>query len=328
MSSPPAMHSPPDAPSCSLIVPVYGNEENIPSLLARFAELSTAIEGGLEIVCVVDGSPDRSHERLAAGLVEAAYPSQLLLLSRNFGSFAAIREGLATARGPYFTVMAADLQEPAAWVIDSLKALRQDECDVALGMRVARADPLLSRLSSSLFWGAYRRLIQRELPAGGVDVFACNEAFRDHLLKFGESHTSLVGQLLWLGFRRKLVPYARQERTHGRSAWRFGHKIKYLLDSVYSFSDLPIRLFLALGSLGLLASIAMGLLVLVSRLTGAISVPGYSATIIVIVFFSALNMLGLGIIGSYVWRAYENTKARPLAIVMHRQAFGPARTNT
>ena len=308
---------------CILIVPVYRNEENIPALLERFAQLNRQVSGGIDVVCVVDGSPDRSYELLATGLATAPFASHLLSLSRNFGSFAAIREGLKAADGRYFAVMAADLQEPPALIIDSFAALQADECDIALGNRVARDDPWLTRLASGVFWGIYRTFIQRELPKGGVDVFACNAAFRDELLKFHEANTSLVGQLLWLGFRRKLIPYARQPRQHGKSAWRFSQKLKYLMDSIYAFSDLPIKIFVALGVLGVITSTAMGLVVFVSRVSGAIAVPGYSATVIAIVFFAGLNMLGLGIIGSYVWRAYENTKARPLAVVMHARRFLP-----
>jgi polyisoprenyl-phosphate glycosyltransferase len=321
MSSMPATAS---GPECALIVPVYRNEENIALLLERFAELNRAVSGGIEVVCVVDGSPDRSYELLQTGLTNAPYPSRLLLLSRNFGSFAAIREGLKAADYRYFAVMAADLQEPPELTTASFAALRNDECDIALGTRVARADSLLTRVSSGLFWGLYRGLIQRELPPGGVDVFACNRAFRDQLLAFQEANTSLVGQLLWLGFRRKLIPYARQPRQHGSSAWGFGRKLKYLLDSIYSFSDLPIKLFVALGAMGVAASVIMGLVVLINRITGGIAVPGYTATIIAIVFFAGLNMVGLGIIGSYVWRAFENTKARPLAVVMREHRFGAA----
>ena len=317
------MMGPEMAAECTLIVPVYRNEENIPELLGRFAQLHRQVSGGINVVCVVDGSPDRSFELLATGLVDAPYVSLLLSLSRNFGSFAAIREGLKAADGRYFAVMAADLQEPPALIIDSFTALQNDECDVALGTRVSRDDPWLTRMASSVFWGIYRTFIQRELPKGGVDVFACNTAFRDELLNFQEANTSLVGQLLWLGFRRKLIPYSRQPRQHGKSAWRFSHKLKYLMDSIYSFSDLPIKIFVALGILGLMTSVVMGLVVLISRISNAIAVPGYSATIIAIVFFAGLNMLGLGIIGSYVWRAYENTKARPLAVVMHVRRFTP-----
>ncbi len=309
---------------CSLIVPIYRNEENIPQLLERFDELNRRIRGGINVICVIDGSPDECYRLLSIGMERAQYASSLLLLSRNFGSFAAIREGLKSAGTGFFAVMAADLQEPAELIVNSFEALQNDECDVALGTRVSRDDPWLTRLTSGWFWGIYRTFIQRDLPKGGVDVFACNRAFRDQLLTFHESNTSLVGQLMWLGFRRKSIPYVRQRRTHGRSAWRLGRKLKYLMDSIYSFSDLPIRVFLALGILGLITSAVMGAVVFASPLSGAITVPGYTATVIAVVFFAGLNLFGLGIIGSYVWRAYENTKGRPLAVVMLERHFSPS----
>ena len=329
MSSMPATASVPDrVPECSLIVPVFRNEANIPQLLERFQQLQGFAAGGVEIICVIDGSPDRCYELLNHGLSHAHYPARLLLLSRNFGSFAAIRVGLKAASGRYYAVMAADLQEPAELIIESFAALKRDECDVVLGTRNARDDPWLARIASSLFWRLYRAFIQRELPTGGVDIFACNRIFRDQLLTFQESHTSLVGQLIWLGFRRKYIPYTRQRRQHGESAWGFRRKWQYFLDSVYSFSDLPIKIFVGLGAIGVAASVAMGLIVLAARLMGEIVVPGYAATVIAIVFFSGLNLFGLGIIGSYVWRAYENTKSRPLAVVMREQQFAPGQSST
>src|SRR5205823_4374215 len=101
-----------------------------------------------------------------------------------------------------------------------------------------RADP---SLSSRLFWTLYRRLVQRDMPEGGIDIFGCNRTFRDRLISLGESNSTLVGLVLWLGFRRKLVPYERRRREIGRSAWTFRKKLRYLSDSVFAFSDLPIR---------------------------------------------------------------------------------------
>ncbi|MGQ0799723.1 MAG: glycosyltransferase family 2 protein [Pseudomarimonas sp.] len=306
---------------CTLVVPVYRNEANIPALLARLADLHSRVPGGIRVLAVVDGSPDRSFERLRDGFAVAPYASRLLLLSRNFGSFAAIRAGLAEVRTPYMAVMAADLQEPSELFESLFAKLRTGDHDVLLASRSGRSDPWFSRFSSGLFWGMYRRLVQPEMPAGGVDVFACNALFRDRLVAFGESNSSLVGQLLWLGFRRAEVPYQRQARELGTSAWTFRRKLRYLADSVFSFSDLPIRVFLAVGGLGLLASVGFAMAVLLARLSGAIEVPGYTATVLAVLFFSALNLFGLGVIGSYVWRGFENTKARPLAVVMQREDF-------
>jgi polyisoprenyl-phosphate glycosyltransferase len=306
---------------CSVIVPVFRNSENIPGLLARLEHLHGSVPGGIEAVCVIDGSPDESGALLEAALTRAPYPSQLIWLSRNFGSFAAIREGLRAASGPWCAVMAADLQEPASFVEQSFTALRTGGYDVVVGTRASRDDPFGSRLAAGLFWRAYRRLIQPEIPKNGIDVFACNRAFRDHLIAFSETHSSLVGQLMWLGFRRLTLPYERHARLHGQSAWDFRRKMRYLLDSVFSFSDLPIKLFVASGVAGLAAAFGLGIAVLLARLTDAIAVPGYAATMVVILFFAGINLLGLGVIGSYVWRTYENTKARPLAVVMRHRAF-------
>jgi glycosyltransferase involved in cell wall biosynthesis len=308
-------------PECSVVVPVYRNEANVADLIVRLEALNVSVPGGIEAICVVDGSPDRSYELLAAALPRAAFASRLLLLSRNFGSFAAIREGLRVAGGTYCAVMAADLQEPQALIEGFFERLRADAVDVVVGTREARADPWPARFASAMFWGLYRGLIRPDLPRGGIDVFACNRVFRAHLLEFNEAHSSLVGQLLWLGFRRSELSYRRSERKAGKSAWTLRRKVGYLLDSVFAFSDLPIKLFVALGTIGITVSALLGLAVLVSRLAGAVTVPGYAATVITILFFAGLNLLGLGIVGSYVWRAYENTKRRPLAVVMREQAW-------
>ena len=308
---------------CSVIVPVYKNEANVPGLLERLAALDRSVGGGIEAVCVVDGSPDASHRLLAEGLARAPYASRLLLLSRNFGSFPAIREGLRVAGGRWFAVMAADLQEPQELVEKFFAALRADEADVVLGTRASRADGLADRTAANAFWGVYRRLINPDMPPGGIDIFGCNLAFRDRLLEFAESHSSLVGQILWLGFRRKAIPYARSTRTLGSSAWTFGRKVKYLMDNVFAFTDLPIKVFVSLGFVGLATSIVVGAAVIVGRLSGAFDVPGYAATMVAIVFFASLNLFALGIMGSYVWRAYENTKGRPIAVVMRDERFGP-----
>lgn len=307
----------------SLVVPVYKNESGIPALLEAITNLNRDLGGELEAVLVVDGSPDGCYELLRQALPTVPFASKLLLHSRNFGSFAAVRTGLAAGTGDHFAVMAADLQEPPQLVVEMERRLATDAVDVVIGTREGRGDPLASRFASALFWWLYRRYVVPEMPAGGVDVFACNRAFRDELLRMQERHSSLVAQVFWLGFRRAFVPYRRQERRHGKSSWSWQRKVAYMSDSIFSFTDLPIRLLIRVGAAASLVSGLFALLVIAGRLSGSITVPGYAMTVLSIIFFGALNLFALGIVGSYSWRTYENTKSRPLQVVLRSHTWSP-----
>ena len=306
----------------SVVIPVYRNEDNIPSLLAAIAGLYTVLGPSFEAIFVVDGSPDASHDRLAEALPGQPFPSILVALARNFGAFAAIRHGLGLANGRQIVVMAADLQEPPELAAKLLEQVRSG-ADIAFGTREARDDPALSKALSSAYWSLYRRYVMPDVPKGGVDIFAISHKVRDALIRMPEANTSLLAQLFWLGGRRAFVPYERKKREVGRSAWTLGKKVRYLMDSVFSFTDLPIRLLLALGLAGLAVSIILAIVVIVAKLTGHVAVPGYAATILIVLFFGTFNALGLGIIGSYVWRAFENTKGRPLTIEQQTDRFMP-----
>jgi glycosyltransferase involved in cell wall biosynthesis len=305
----------------TLVIPVYRNEGSIPALLAAVSQLNQNMDNDLEVVFVVDGSPDRCYDLLRTALPDQSFRSQLILLSKNFGSFMAIRTGLQFGKGEYFAVMAADLQEPPELVLEMNSVLRRKDVDVVVGVRAARHDPLFSRFASQLFWRMYRRYVIPEMPPGGVDMFACNKTFRDTLLTLDERHSSLIAQIFWLGFRREVVTYTRQERQHGKSAWTVRKKINYLMDSVFSFTDLPIKLLIRTGATGATLAVLLALFVLFAKLHGMINAPGYAMTVLMIIFLGCLNLLGLGIVGSYAWRTYENTKNRPLAIPMRINSF-------
>jgi polyisoprenyl-phosphate glycosyltransferase len=307
----------------SVIVPVYRNRDSIPELIERLAALWRARGGCVEAVFVVDGSPDDSLECLRAALAETPLPAQLVSLSRNFGSFSAIRAGLSVARGDYVGVMAADLQEPPEILQAFFDSLEAGECDIALGQRIGRADPAVSSLASRAYWGLYRRFVNPEIPRGGVDVFGCTAEIAARISSFTETHTSLIGLLYWIGYRRKYFSYARQARRHGKSGWTFGRKLRYLLDSVYAFTDLPIMALQAIGLIGVVGSTLVGLFVFIAWLLGSIREPGYTPLMIVLLTSTSAILFALGVVGSYIARAYENSKVRPVSLVASHEFFGP-----
>ena len=309
----------------SLVIPVYRNEASLPNVIAAVGTLNEQLGGKLEAIFVVDGSPDQSYTVLARQLPDAPFASKLVLLSRNFGSFPAIRAGMAAGEGPYYAVMAADLQEPPSLILEMFEAVssEEEETDIAVGTRASRQDPLGSRLSSQAFWFFYRRLVQKDMPPGGIDVFACRQEVRDQILALPERNSTLVGLLLWVGFRRNTIPYGRQEREHGKSAWTFRKKMRYMLDSIFAFTDKPIWLMLIVGVAGAILAAAYLTIVLIAYATGHIDQPGFPTIVGLILAFGMVNLLATGIVGAYAWRAFENSKGRPEYIVKTRRRFGP-----
>jgi polyisoprenyl-phosphate glycosyltransferase len=299
-------------PENSLVIPVYGNADSIGALVETVSHLAHSVDGDLETIFVIDGSPDDSRELLWEALQGTDLDARIVDHSRNFGSFAAIRTGMGLARGSNIAVMAADLQEPPELVIEFLQRLATGTVDVVAGERASREDR--GSAAANLYWRLYRRFVMADIPATGVDVFACTAAVRDVICSLEHVNTSLVAQLFWVGFRREVVPYHRRP-SPGESGWTLRRKLRYLSDSVFAFTDLPVRLLWVVGLLGLALGVLVSIVIVIARATGAIDVPGYAATILVIVFFGSLNLIGLGIIGSYVWRAYETIKGRPGAIV-------------
>lgn len=305
-----------NSPRYSIVVPVYKNEGSIPRLLKALEYIDEQLANKLEVVFVVDGSPDNSFLLLKNTLQEVPFAAQLILLSRNYGAQAASRTGFMMANGEYCCILAADLQEPPELVLEMLMVLEKDEADISIAVKNSRRDPFFGKIMANIFWWCYRKLIMPDMPHGGVGGgWGCNKLVRDNFLALSESRSSDVALLFWMGFRRKYVLYDRLARQEGKSAWTFRKKVAYMMDSVFAFTDLPIRLLLRLGAVGMLVAAVFGLLTIYAKISGNIPIPGYTATLILILFFGALNIFGLGLVGNYAWRAYENTKNRPVSII-------------
>lgn len=305
------------------MVPVYRNEATLPELLRQLAVLQEPYAGAFEVVFVIDGSPDNSHALLKAILPDMPFPSQLVVLSRNFGSFAAVRAGLAHATGEFVAVLAADLQQPVSSVRQFFDVLERG-ADIAVGQRASRDDPWLSRTAATMFWRLYRRFVQPQMTPGGVDSFGCTRQVRDVLISLPEANSALAGLLFWVGYRREHVTYARVARATGRSGWSLGRKTRYAFDTTFAFSDLPITVMIFVGVAGISMSVASAAVVLIAWASGAIMVRGYTPLLLAVLFAFSTTLLSLGIVGGYVWRIFENTKGRPMHLVRSIERIAPS----
>ena len=306
----------------SLVIPVYKNEANLDRLLAELVKLASGVAGELEVVFVVDGSPDRCLEILRERLPSLPLRTQLRSLSRNFGSFAAIAAGLERARGNSMAVMAADLQEPPELVLRFFDVLDAGRADIVFGVRGRRSDPWLSEIASNTFWFLYRKLVIKDMPPGGVDMFACTREVCDRLLQLQGIDSNLIALLFWLGYRREYIVYERRPRLEGRSAWTLRKKLRYCLNSIFNFTDLPILLLLYSGAIALVLAVSASILVIVAKLRGDIQVPGYTAIVLATLFFGALTSLGFGIVGQYLWLGLQIGRRRPHYIVRSAENYG------
>lgn len=309
----------------SLVIPVYNNLHSLPRLLRALESFAERLPDDLEALFVVDGATDGSLEHLRQHLPDWRVPSRLIELSRNFGSFPAIAGGLEQTAGDFIVVMAADLQEPPELALEFHRIMSAGEADVVFGVRTRRGDPWWSRWMSESFWLLYRRFVVRDMPRGGVDVFGCTRQVCDRLLELKEAHTNLVALVFWVGFRRAFVSYDRQPRREGRSEWTFTRKLRYAIDSVFSFTDLPIRALLLLGLIGTAFALVAGVTVFVMWTLGRIPVLGYTPLMLVITFFGGLTALGFGIVGQYLWLSLQNARRRPNYIVKSSTAFAGQR---
>jgi len=299
----------------SIVIPVYKNEDSIPDLLESLARLKKQLAEPMEVVFVVDASPDKSFLLLKESLSHCPFQSKLILHSRNFGAFSAIRTGLQYGTGPFFGVLAADLQDPPSLLVQLFQSLESGH-DVVIGRRDERGDPFWQRIISWFFWWFYRWVIQPEMPRGGADIFGCNETIRNHLLSLRETNTTLIGLVVWLGFNREVIPYKRRPRRYGKSTWTFQKKIQYGMNSLLAFSDFPLQIMILLGGIGLLAAFVGGGVAVLLKVFSSVHLPSATGQLLTIIFFGGINSMGIGIVGSYVWRTFENTKERPMALVV------------
>lgn len=295
----------------SIITPVYFNELNLPDTIPELLALRDKLPGyDLELVFVNDGSGDRSLEILHD--FQRRYPDIITVvnLTRNFGSMAAIQAGLTVCTGDCACFVAADLQDPPELLVDMLRHWEKG-MKAVFAVRSDREEPWTQKLVSNTFYALVRAFAVRAYPEQGFDLFLIDRQVVDEVKRIGEKNVNILVLIFWLGYENVQIPYVRRKREKGTSRWTFSKKIKLMVDSFVGFSYAPIRFLSMIGALFAVAALAYGFWVIGLRLFVGVPVPGWSALAVLLAFASGLQMLMLGVLGEYVWRALDEARRRP-----------------
>jgi len=297
-----------------IVIPVYGNEKSLIDLHYRINQAFLESDVELTIFFVNDRSPDNSQQVLEE--LAAKDPRvRVLLLSKNHGSFVAIVAGLNyTKENDAIAILSADLQDPPEVIPEMIKKWREGY-PVVLCVRRRRADSLVTKFFSSVFHKLYRRFILPDMPEGGFDFCLIDRRVADVVIESSEKNTSLIGLIIWAGFERAYIPYDRAERQHGKSMWSFRKKVRYAINSVISFSSLPLKMSVFIGvALSVLCFLGIAV-TLFNYLSGRIPVSGWTSLILVMLSLASFQFLAFGILGEYFWNNLEQSRKRPLFIV-------------
>lgn len=300
----------------SIIIPVYFNEQNLPLLYEDIHK--KIIEPALfdyEIVMVDDGSGDNSWaemEKIAA----ADENVRIFHLSRNFGSHAAILCGLEHCTGDCAVVKAADLQEPTELILEMFRSWQQGN-NVVLAVRQDREESGSQIFFANFYYRLVRTFALKQMPENGFDIYLIDRKVINVLSLMDEKNSALTGQILWSGFKTAEVPYVRQERKIGKSRWTLRKKIRLVMDTLYSFSTVPITIVTMVGTLAFVISLIWAIVVLINKIAGNIPVSGFTTMFIFQLFSFGITMTTLGVIGGYLWRTFDASRNRPIYIVEH-----------
>lgn len=303
-------------PKISIIIPCYFNEENIPFTSKELIDNEKNFDSDMlfEYVMVDDGSKDQTYAALLN--FKAQYPDKVTLvkLAGNVGSYNAILAGMHHATGDCNVILAADLQDPPEMIPKMVEYWKK-----GIKFVVANRENREEGFAQKLFSNTYHRLIKKyalkNVPPGGFDLVLFDKQLREDVIKINERNTNQIYLLSWLNYDFVNIPYTRRKREIGKSRWTLQKKIKLFIDSFVSFSFAPIRLISIVGLVLGIIAFAYGVFIIISRMLGDIQVAGWSAMMVTFLFVSAFQMMALGIIGEYVWRALDAARGRPNFVI-------------
>lgn len=302
----------------SIITAFLNEAKSLPAFAQQVLAVAEQLDCQIEIILVDDHSTDDSPE-IAKTLAAEDPRVTYVRLSRNCGSHAAFSAGLAYCTGDCAILLAADLQDPPE-VIPELLAKWREGYDVVWAAREGReSESWRTKLFARSYYWLMRRFALPDMPAKGADFLLMNRKVISAYNAIPEKNTSFLSMILWMGFHQTSIQYVKQARLAGKSKWTLSKKLKLFIDSMVSFSYVPIRLMSLLGAIMSLCGFVYAMVIIVGRLTGWVTAgTGFVALMVVLLVGQGAIMVMLGMLGEYLWRTFDEARGRPRYIIEER----------
>lgn len=304
----------------SVIVPVLNEEAVILEFYDRAKKVLESITDSHEIIFVDDGSTDSTLIKLKE-FAKNDSRVKIISFSRNFGHPIAISAGLDYASGEAVIIIDADLQDPPEILPEFIKKW-QEGFEIIYGIRTKRKEWWGKRLAYWCFYRIFKKLASLNVPLDAGDFSLIDRKVADIIKSLPERNRFIRGLRSWAGFKQCGVVYERAGRFAGKTKYSFKKLLKLAADGIFSFSYIPLRLATFLGFLVAAVAFLAILAVLYLRIFyGVIGIPGFSSTIITLLFIGSIQLVAIGILGEYIARIYEEVKHRPLYVINEKIGF-------
>lgn len=297
----------------SLVIPFYNEGSSVLVFFNKiFPIIETLKQYLFEFVCIDDGSHDNTFDNL---LKIKDKRVKIIQLSRNFRKEAALTAGIDFATGNAIIPIDADLQDPPELIVTMLQKWEEGFAVVLAKRRKRTTDSWLKRNSAKCFYKLHNWLADFKIPDNVGDFRLMDREVVDALKKLPERQRFMKGLFAWVGFKTTIIEYERAKRLAGKTKWNKWQLWNFALDGITSFSTLPLRIWGYLGFLFALVAFLYGSWIALRTLISGVDLPGYASLFVAVLFIGGVQLIGIGVLGEYLGRVYQETKQRPIYIV-------------
>lgn len=304
----------------SIVIPVYNEETVVAECYKRVKAVCETLDSDYEIIFINDGSRDRT-EIIVDEICNKDKKVKLINFSRNFGHQIAITAGMDFSIGEAVVIIDADLQDPPE-MIPKMIAKYREGYDVVYAVRKKRkGESLFKKVTAAGFYRFFRRISDIDMPVDTGDFRLISRNVCDSLKELKERNRFVRGLVSWVGYKQIGIGYERDERFAGHTKYPLKKMIKFSIDGITAFSAKPLRMWGYLGGIIAFSGFIYSVYILISKIIFNNTVPGWASLIVITMLIGGLNMISIGILGEYISRIYEETKARPIYIVSKHKNF-------